>query len=475
MNTQTYRVAIVAILFLLNTIRCVSQSDPGTLGLMHQWTFDDGTAKDAVATNQVNGTLMGGATIANKALVLSAQGQYLSFSGSALALNSYTAIAQEIWFAPSVGANAGFAHLAYFGRTVNTQGNNFLFVMPARGDNKSRTAISDGDLSRQVVANGPEYDDCALHQFVSVVRADSLFFYIDGKLVDKVKNTVPLSGISNSLAYLGKSGFTSDPTWIGSISKYSIYNKSLSPAEVLFLFKTGAENNPAIITSASSLIFNQPQTQKLAVWARNLGQNITITAPANFSLSATSLANNVNGDSLSITYTGTSNTSGYVYLISGNVRDSVLVKGIIDPSISVSKKRIVLDEYNPATSFTVSGYNLKSDISLTAPAGISLSSQSLAAQASGAEVTITYIGTGNSSGSILLSSGNTKTEIAVFARKNSECFVPLYPENIITDPTLNFDASGTGRTSINTNPDYVYCGSASGLAAENGSIVRDLG
>ncbi|MBK8808190.1 MAG: hypothetical protein IPO21_16810 [Bacteroidales bacterium] len=265
MNLHTLKTTTVIALFLLCNIFSFAQSNPGTAHLMHQWTFDNGTANDAITTNPVNGTLVGGAYITNKALVLNAQGQYLSFSGTALALNTYQVISQEIWFTPKAAANGSFAHIAYFGRTVNNNGSNFLFMMPARNDNESRVAISDGELNRQVLVRGPEYDDGKLHQFISVVRYDSLFFYIDGLLVDKVKNTVPLSSISTSLAYLGKSGYTADPTWIGSISKYSIYNQSLTQREVSFLYKTGAENIPVIISSSPSLTFNKPSTQKVAV------------------------------------------------------------------------------------------------------------------------------------------------------------------------------------------------------------------
>lgn len=465
---------LLATIFISSNIFSLAQSNPGTTNLKHQWTFDNGSANDAVATNPVKGTLIGGASIANKALVLSAQGQYLSFSGTALALNTYPVISQEIWFTPTAGANGNFVHLAFFGRTVNNSGSNFLFMMPARADNESRTAISNGDLSSQVFVRGPEYDDGKLHQFISVVRSDSLFFYIDGKLVDKVKSNVPLSGISTSLAYLGKSGYTADPTWIGSISKYSIYNKSLSASEVSFLYKSGAESNPVIICSAPSLDFSKPGVKNVAVWAKNLGQNISVTAPNNFSLSTTSLLANVYGDSLAITYSGTANVSGYVYLKSGNTKDSIFVKGSINPGIVVSKNRIVLDEFNSSATFNVCGNNLNSSITLTAPSGISLSPQILEANSGNVEVTVTYDARANSSGKIVLKSGATTTEITLIAQKNSECFVPLYPENLITDPTLNTDASGTGSRSINTNPDYVYCGSRSGEAAGNGTIERNL-
>lgn len=191
---------------------------------MHQWTFDNGTVNDNVTNNPVHGVLTGGASIVNNTLKLSAQGQYLSLNGTALNLKSYTEITQEIWFTPESGVNTGYTMLSYFGSTSGGYGYNYVSTSAARGDNFSRTAISNGTYNSEVGANGPEYDDGNTHQMVSVVNSDSVLLYIDGLLVSKSKNTIPLSVINQSLAYLGKGGYSSDPTWIGNISKFSIYN-----------------------------------------------------------------------------------------------------------------------------------------------------------------------------------------------------------------------------------------------------------
>ncbi|MBK8808189.1 MAG: hypothetical protein IPO21_16805 [Bacteroidales bacterium] len=182
----------------------------------------------------------------------------------------------------------------------------------------------------------------------------------------------------------------------------------------------------------------------------------------------------MNGDSLAITFIGTQNASGYVYLTSGNVKDSIFVKGSINPSIVVSKKRVLLDEFNNTATVTVFGNNLPSDIILTAPAGINLSLHRLPPNSVNVDVTVTYNGIQNSSGKLVLTSGSAKTEIDIVAQPNSECFSPLYPENIINDPTLNYDVSGVEIRSINTIPDFVFCGSSSGEVSGNGFIERNL-
>lgn len=709
----TFSLILTLIFFNIETH---AQTDPGTANLTHQWTFDDGTANDAITTNSVNGTLNGGASIDNKALILAKGGQYLSFSGSSLGLNNYTVISQEIWFTPVKGANSNYTMLSYFGKsnTADGLGYNYISTSSARGDNVSRTAISNGTYNSEIGANGTEYDDGILHQMVSEISADSVILYLDGSLISKTANSIPLSAISNSLAYLGKSGYANDPTWIGSISKFSIYNKSLSPSEVQYLYQQGAEstsiissttktlsfdnlytsetiyitgtnldstitisspsgitvtpttlasnpnnaavmvtydgntsvngnitltsgsgllkipvksytndcfsplypnltnfipdpyisnlsnfagwgnksinndpdyvycgatsgkvtgsnggsldvsltgkllsntiyrikakvyaiggvfqiglfgwsngqgdfnhqikttdswqdvdftvttgttlgstqgiffNNyglsgttgyidnwemyaiPKVYTSASSLNFITPESKDITVRGVNLSEDITITSPEGFTVSPSTMPSDVNGSTLTVTFSGTSSKQGYLYFTSGTQKDSLKVIGSVDPTIVTSTESISLDDLNNTANFTISGFNLTENITLSAPDGITLSPSTLQATGNNSEVTVTYDGNGNSSGYIILTSSTAIDSIMVYADRNDDCFTQLYPnkENLIIDPTCNYYLTdGWGNKSINSDPDFVYCGGRSGKISENGSLDRNL-
>ncbi|MBN2612827.1 MAG: T9SS type A sorting domain-containing protein [Bacteroidales bacterium] len=712
MNKRLFIPAIAVLLFYCLPGR--AQTDPGTANLMHQWTFDDGTANNAIALNPLHGTLQGGATIASKALVLSAQGQYLSFSGTALALNNYPAISQEIWYSSVAGANTGFTMLSYFGNTSGGLGYNYISASTARQDNISRIAISNGTYSNEIFADEPEYDDGLLHQMVSVINPDSVILFIDGELVSKSTNTIPLTAIGTSLAYLGKGGYTSDPTWVGSISQFSIYNKTLSPGEVKFLYQQGAEQSKMITSTVSFISFDEYYTsQKITVSAQNISDTIKITAPAGITVTPSSMlpgmssaiitmnydtavgvdgnvefscdsagltipvksfsnacfsklypfadnlitnpyissldsfsgwgnrsintdpdyvycgatsgkvtGNNggsldvtltgqlltntiyrikarvyaiggpfqigvfgwngnqadfnksititgswqdvdftfttgetlgnaqgiffnnyglagttgyidnwemyavpkvyssssfldflspgskkttlrgvnllediiitasdgftvapstipadVKGDTLTITYTGNKTTNGYIFFTSGNVKDSMFVKGSVEPALFTSVALIAVDEINDSATFAVTGYNLTTGVTLTAPSGITLSGYSLPSDVAGTIVKINYDGLANSSGIISLTSGTATANIDLIASRNDECFIPLFPEreNLITDPTCNyFETEGWGDKGINTDPAFVYCGSRSGKVTGNGSLDRVL-
>ncbi|MBN1186211.1 MAG: T9SS type A sorting domain-containing protein [Bacteroidales bacterium] len=321
------KILFIISVFLLFSLISRAQTDPGTANLTHQWTFDDGTANDVVTTNPVNGTLTGGATIENNALVLSAQGQYLSFSGSALALNTYSVISQEIWYTPVSGANTDYTMLSYFGTASSSMGYNYIFTSSARGDNVSRTCISNGTYDSEIGANGPEYDDGILHHMVSVIRSDSVILYIDGALVSKKANTIPLSTINTAMAYLGKSGYSNDPTWIGYISKFSIYNKSLSLSEVKYLYQQGAEQSQMITSTVSALSFDEFYTsQTITVLAQNISDTIEITVPTGITVTPSFVLPDVSNALITVNYDTAFTVDGDIVFTSDSADLTIPVK-----------------------------------------------------------------------------------------------------------------------------------------------------
>jgi hypothetical protein len=84
---------------------------------------------------------------------------------------------------------------------------------------------------------------------------------------------------------------------------------------------------PAIKVSPASLSLTGASTKKSAVTGISLSSDITITAPTGFSVTPKTLLSTVAGDSISITFDNVANASGYVYLTSGTVKDSIQVTG----------------------------------------------------------------------------------------------------------------------------------------------------
>ncbi|MEN6427102.1 MAG: LamG-like jellyroll fold domain-containing protein [Phycisphaerales bacterium] len=214
--------------------------DPGADALKHQYTFEDGTANDSVG--QAHGTLVGGATVADGALLTTAQDQWMEMSGAEIAMNTYEAVSVVAWFTPTAGANTGYHMVCYFGDSLNGFGSNGIFYTPARGNNVSRAGISCGNTAApwgaETGVDGPEIDDGNLHFVVATIDGTSVTLYQDGVLCGTATLSAAnkLSAVSTNFAYLAKGGYTGDPEWLGQIHEFRIYNRALTVGEANYLF-----------------------------------------------------------------------------------------------------------------------------------------------------------------------------------------------------------------------------------------------
>lgn len=232
---------VLSFFIMFITSVCIfAQVDPGTANLTHSWTFDAGTARDTVGN--ADGVLMGGAKISHGVLQTSNPHSWLQLPADSIGLNKYKALTLEVWFKSVLNGNPNYHMLASFGDTQNSIGVNYFFITPARGDDISRAAISCGDLSTpwasETGANGTEYDDGRLHQMVSTIDSANITLYIDGQLQASthLDTNNSISKISSHFAYIAKSVYDGDSTWKGEIPEVNLYNKALSPDEILFLY-----------------------------------------------------------------------------------------------------------------------------------------------------------------------------------------------------------------------------------------------
>ncbi len=209
-------------------------STPTEFTLMHSYTFEDGTAADAVG--DADGIPAGTGTIANGAYTAAANGDYIELPAADIAINAYSAISLEGYIYTDVD-NTGSTMMAYFGGNENGFGGNGYFFTPDRSA-ESRTAISCGNLTAPWTAEqgvtGPAVSVGEKHHVVSVLTDSSIKWYIDGILVGDAEVSGPnsIAGISSANAWLCKGGYTADPTWMGSIDEFNIYNGVLDAATI---------------------------------------------------------------------------------------------------------------------------------------------------------------------------------------------------------------------------------------------------
>ncbi len=203
------------------SVNCTSESDSEEPVLIHSYTFEDGTANDVVGS--AHGTLSGG-TIENGTYVASSQGDYITLPATSIAINNYSSITLEAYIEAGDANNKDNTKLSYFGGSSGENGINYLYTSP-----DSKAAISCNNSSTptetETAITGTNINDGKKHHMALVITKSELYWYVDGELTGSTTlySQNSISSLSNELAYIGKSGFSADTTWLGSIEEFNIY------------------------------------------------------------------------------------------------------------------------------------------------------------------------------------------------------------------------------------------------------------
>ncbi len=195
------------------------------LTLTHSYTFADGTAQDQVGS--ADGTIEAGGSILKGLYTSAEDGDYISLPGDEISLKDYPSITLEAYVL--TGENDGWTYLGYFGAT---DGANSYRMSIAGGDDVSRATLTAGYDSDEITGEEPAAEED--HHYVAVLTWDSLFFYTDGALTGKMEidSANSILNISSDYAYIGKGGWSSDPTWLGSIYEFNIYKGQMDADSV---------------------------------------------------------------------------------------------------------------------------------------------------------------------------------------------------------------------------------------------------
>ncbi|TCO09872.1 cadherin-like beta sandwich domain-containing protein [Natronoflexus pectinivorans] len=203
--------------------------------LIHSYRFDSGTATDVIGN--AHGKVHGGA-ISEGRFTTTINNEYIELPAHKIGINNYRIVTFEAYIIAGQD-NPYHTMLAYFGDTnpSNNYGNDY-FYLSATNDNNSRASISIGQYgspwNADIDVRGDKLDDGMPHHLVSTVTRDSISLFVDGQYIGSASlpESHKVQNIGNSLAYLGKSGYTGDQTWRGSIIEFNIYNGVMDPAIV---------------------------------------------------------------------------------------------------------------------------------------------------------------------------------------------------------------------------------------------------
>lgn len=204
--------------------------------LIHSYTFENDQATDEVSG--ADGTVIGG-KFEDGMYVTKEQGQYISLPADKIKINTFNTLTLEAYIVADQ-ENPKMTMLSYFGNSLGLIGTDYIFQSVANLG-QSRFAIStSGSNEPWTVDNAINCNqlyDGKRHHIVSTFDNNELKFFIDGYLVGTQTNADHpenrIANIGTSHAYIGKSGYYHDYTWLGKIDEFNIYEGIMSDEEVL--------------------------------------------------------------------------------------------------------------------------------------------------------------------------------------------------------------------------------------------------
>jgi hypothetical protein len=213
----------------------------------HLWNFEDDTADDLIG--DAHGELFDGAEIYNGILDLdgiAADAKYLQLPADIIQINTYDEISVEIWATPNLDVNNGQALMMWSFGTYGNPGFRYFFFTPQRWDNNVASRISIGNSEPWANENGINETmaiaDASLHHYVLTINDLGIMtLYVDGAYTFEAELSPDhnLAAVDAVDAFIGRSMYSADPTWKGTVELYSIWDAALTEEEVKWLFEKG--------------------------------------------------------------------------------------------------------------------------------------------------------------------------------------------------------------------------------------------
>jgi len=224
-----------------------AQVQPSVSNLKHIWDFEAGNTKDRLG--DVWGELNDNATIHNGILDLTdtaAPGGSMSLPADIIQINTYSVLSIEAWATPSAVTNSGKALMMWSFGTYGNPGLRYLFFTPARWGVQTAARLSVGPDQPWANEDGFAFDDnigdSVLHHYVVKIDENNIIsLYVDGEFhgADTMDATHVIDSISNDTAFIGKSVYSADPTWKGTVELFAIWDVALSADEIQWLYNAG--------------------------------------------------------------------------------------------------------------------------------------------------------------------------------------------------------------------------------------------
>ena len=268
------------------------------------------------AGNNLNATLNGAAGFTTPAIdgtALKLTGGYAQLpNGITNGLEDFTV---GTWVRPD--STATWQRIFDFGTGTTS----YMFLTTKSETGNVRFAIKASAASAEQVINGPALAAGVWTHLAVTLSGNVATLYVNGVAyaANNAMTSHPSALGATTLNYLGKSQFTADPNYLGSLDDFRLYGSALSAGDVNAWFKSATA--PAVVSTlvndgsaqrsmVGSLRVNFNQPLSLAAGALTLNRRANgITPAASIGLVATPVAG-TNNASYVLTFTGAGLTSG---------------------------------------------------------------------------------------------------------------------------------------------------------------------
>lgn len=264
---------------------------PARADLTHRWSFNDDisstNATDSVGS--ATGVLQTGASYFGDGTVfLDGASGYVSFPNDLV--SNYNSITYEAWFTDD--GSGTWARLWDFGNSTGN-GTSYMYLSPVNGGGNIQTAYNEGAGEQaNVFTAGPRPSQNVEHHVVFTQDAAThvAVVYLDGKRVGQSTNfTFTPAGVgSTTNDWLGRSQYSSDAHFFGSIDEFRIWNTALSPQDVEASDESGPNTVSTNAGALTSISLQVPANALLGavITPSLLGTFANLANPVDISLSS---------------------------------------------------------------------------------------------------------------------------------------------------------------------------------------------
>ena len=201
--------------------------------LLHQYSFNDGTARDLVGGSAFAGTLMAGATVTGNQATFATSGPYVNLPSGLF--GSYMAVTVEAWV--TTGVNTGWPRIFQFGASVTLSQANSFTVYRESSTNKFSLCWRDSTATQYAYSDVAFNSQSNFHVVMTISIGDYARLYINGVL--QTTTAAVVSSIPPpTVFYIGKS-FKADTGLVGSVNEFRIWGGALSATDIATRYSQG--------------------------------------------------------------------------------------------------------------------------------------------------------------------------------------------------------------------------------------------